>query len=89
MEGLRGTSAARSASFTVTVVCTLMTTLEPTPIPRLLTIAEVADVLAVSVPTVQRLIRGGELHALPVGGQVRISPAELAAYMSGGESEAA
>ncbi len=57
-----------------------MTTVGATPIPRLLILAQVADTLAVSVPTVRRFIRNGELHALCVGNQVRISPAQLAAY---------
>ncbi len=66
-----------------------MTTLEATPILRLLTIAQVADALAVSVSTVPRLIRSGSLRVVRVGGQVRISPTKLTTYTSGGESGAA
>tara|TARA_R110000751_G_scaffold17319_1_gene53822 strand:+ start:270 stop:500 length:231 start_codon:yes stop_codon:yes gene_type:complete len=41
---------------------------------NMLTISEVAEKLSVSVRTVQRLIRQGELRAFQVGGQKRIAP---------------
>jgi excisionase family DNA binding protein len=49
-------------------------------VPRLLPVPEVAYSLAVSVSTVRRLIRSGDLRAVRVGAQVRVSPSELAAY---------
>ncbi len=58
-------------------------------IERLMSAVEVANVLAVSPATVRRLTRDGELRAVRVGGQHRVRPAALAAYMAGGESEAA
>ena len=58
--------------------------------PRmLLNIPAVADRLDVSVPTVRRLIRRGELPALRAGSQIRIDPYELEAWLFsdvGGES---
>ena len=41
---------------------------------RALTIPEVAEALQVSVPTVRRLITGGELPAVQVGRQWRVHP---------------
>lgn len=37
--------------------------------PRFLTISQVAEELAVGVPTVRQLIRSGELRALQIGGR--------------------
>src|SRR5215211_8456845 len=64
-----------------------MTTLEKPE--TLLNIPAVAARLDVSVPTVRRLIRRGDLPALRVGGQLRIDPHELEAWLYsdvGGES---
>jgi len=49
----------------------------------LLSIPAVAGRLDVSVPTVRRLIRRGELPALRVGSQIRIDPYELEAWLFG------
>jgi len=53
---------------------------------RLLTVAEVADVLRVSTMTVYRLIQRGELDALRVGRSYRIRSGALDHYLSGGGS---
>ena len=55
------------------------------PAQRLMSAVEVADLLAVSPATVRRLIRSGELPAVRVGGQHRISPERLSAYMDAPE----
>ncbi len=47
-----------------------------------LTVAEVASYLGVSGDVVRDLIRKGELRAAKVGGQWRVDPADLAAYLS-------
>lgn len=51
-----------------------------------MTIADVAEYLAVSAGQVRTLIQNGELPAIQVGGrgQWRISEAELAAYIERG-----
>ena len=41
---------------------------------------EVADVLGVSLSTVQRLIRKGEIEYLRVGGQIRIDPQAMTKF---------
>ena len=51
---------------------------------RLLTVAEVAEVLRVSNMTVYRLIKAGELPALRVGKNYRIRESELEAFLSAG-----
>ena len=48
---------------------------------RALTIPEVAEALRVSVPTVRRLIAGGELPAVQVGRQWRVHPDVLDAWL--------
>lgn len=55
---------------------------------RLLTVAEVADVLRVSTMTVYRLIKNGEIAAIRVGKSYRISESELQAYLDSGEVRA-
>ena len=47
-----------------------------------LTLKEVADVLAVSVTTVRRLIGRGELVANRVGGCLRVQPLAVAEYLA-------
>jgi excisionase family DNA binding protein len=47
----------------------------------MLSIDEVADQLAVSRDTIRRLVERGELKAVKVGAQWRISTADLAAYL--------
>jgi excisionase family DNA binding protein len=46
------------------------------------TVEEVAKLLKVSVATVRRLIKIGELEAFPVGNQYRITQEALNNYMS-------
>lgn len=51
---------------------------------RLLTVAEVADLLRVSNMTVYRLIKGGTLAAIRVGKNYRIRQSDLDAYLAAG-----
>ena len=51
---------------------------------RLLTVAEVADLLRVSNMTVYRLIKGGQLGAIRVGKNYRIPQDDLDAYLEDG-----
>jgi excisionase family DNA binding protein len=53
----------------------------------LLNVRSVADRLSVSEKTVRRLIESGRLPAVRVGGQVRIDPDELEAWLYGSEGE--
>lgn len=50
---------------------------------KLLTIREVADALRISVPTVRRLIRRGEIRAGKVGCQIRVPAQALEDYRVG------
>lgn len=43
---------------------------------------EIANLLKISVPTVRRLIREGELEAVPVGKQYRITQEALDKFLS-------
>jgi excisionase family DNA binding protein len=52
-----------------------------TPLTRLRTIDETAALLAVSKRTVQRLIGSGALRAHRLGRAVRISDADIAAFL--------
>jgi len=49
--------------------------------PKLLTIKEVAEYLAVSIDTVRRLIRNGQLSASKVGGQWRMDQDAIELYL--------
>lgn len=49
--------------------------------PRLLRVAEVAELLGVCERTVRRLIAGGELRHHRIGHAVRVSEADLRAYL--------
>mgnify|MGYP001813823336 FL=1 len=51
--------------------------------PRFLTLADVADVLNVSLSQARALVRSGELRAIQVGGrnQWRVEDSELEAYI--------
>ena len=49
---------------------------------RLLTVAEVADVMRVSNMTVYRLIKSGDLAALRVGKNYRIRESDVDDYLS-------
>jgi excisionase family DNA binding protein len=52
------------------------------PLPRLMRLDEVADVLDVSVKTVRRRIEAGELPVIRDGGVVRVHPNDLSRYVS-------
>lgn len=56
----------------------------PSPGPRFLTLADVAEVLNVTVRQVYALVRSGELLGIQIGGrgQWRIEDKELEAYIS-------
>lgn len=56
---------------------------------QLLTVRETAAKLQVSERTVWRLLKRRALPALHVGGQVRIDPDELEAYLYGDPKDAA
>jgi excisionase family DNA binding protein len=51
------------------------------PISRLLTVAEVANVMRVSRMTVYRLIRRGQLKAIRVGRNYRVRDDDLNGYL--------
>lgn len=51
------------------------------PISRLLTVAEVANVIRVSRMTVYRLIRRGQLKAIRVGRNYRVREDDLGRYL--------
>ena len=55
---------------------------KPTPVPRLLSIATVALHLDVSQKTVRRPVDDGQLPVHRVGRQVRVSEADLAAFIA-------
>ena len=44
------------------------------PVLQLMTAAEVADVLRISVRTVRRMIASGQLPAIAIGRSIRIDP---------------
>jgi excisionase family DNA binding protein len=50
------------------------------PVPRLLTVPEVAALLSVSETTVYRLKGRGEIGFVKVGGSLRFRPADVAEY---------
>lgn len=54
------------------------------PTPRFLPLAEVADVLSISVAQVYALVRRGDLPAIKIGGrgQWRVEASELEDYIS-------
>ena len=49
---------------------------------RLLRLGDVADELAVSLSTVKRLVRAGELPVVRVGSSVRVRPDDLRRYVA-------
>jgi excisionase family DNA binding protein len=59
-----------------------MTAAKTLQMPRLLSIAQVALNLGVSKKTVGRLIKEGQIPIHRIRGQVRISEADLAAYLA-------
>ena len=54
--------------------------------PKLLKVSRVAELLGLSTKTVRRLIDRHELLGIRVGGQWRIDPRDLAAYLARGRS---
>lgn len=55
---------------------------------RLLTVAEVAQIMRVSTMTVYRLIKAGELASVRVGKSYRIKEDDVDAYLAKGYTEA-
>jgi len=53
------------------------------PRARLLTAAEVAEILRISLRSVRRLIKDGKLPIVRIGRLVRIQPEALAAFIDG------
>lgn len=49
--------------------------------PKLYTVQEAAEQLSVSVPTVRRLITGGQLRAYKIRAQLRIDEDDLTTYL--------
>lgn len=54
---------------------------------RILTVAQVAEVLQVHPDTVYARIRGGQLRATHIGGCIRILPAELDRFLESATGE--
>lgn len=52
------------------------------PVPVLLRLSEAAHVLAVSLSTVERLVRSGELASVHVGAGVRVRREDLDSYIA-------
>jgi excisionase family DNA binding protein len=52
------------------------------PLPRLLTVEEVAEFLCVSIKTVRRRIEAGELPVIRDGRLVRVHPNDLDRYVA-------
>lgn len=59
-----------------------------TVVPRLLTIADVRELLQVSRSTVYELIKRGDLVPIRVGERLRFSPADIRAYLERSREEA-
>ena len=55
---------------------------------RLLTVAEVAEMLRVSKMTVYRLVKSGELRALQIGKSYRLREDDVDAYLADRYTEA-
>jgi excisionase family DNA binding protein len=51
------------------------------PLSRLLTVGQVAEILACSIKTVRRLIGDGTLPSLRIGNGVRVSEDDLRAFL--------
>lgn len=47
------------------------------------TVAEVADILRVSTKTVYQLVKAGDIAAVRVRGQIRVTDAALLKYLEG------
>lgn len=52
------------------------------PTNRLVTVAETAAALAVSIKTIKRLIKDGELSSFRIGKVTRIHPRDVHAYLN-------
>jgi excisionase family DNA binding protein len=50
---------------------------------QFLSLKKAANLLDMSVSTLRRLLKGGELHAYKFGGQIRISTSDLHAFIAG------
>jgi excisionase family DNA binding protein len=57
--------------------------LSRTPIGVLLSVSDVADRLNLSVRTVRRLIRSGELKSFTIHSRVRVTESDLADFLEG------
>jgi excisionase family DNA binding protein len=57
------------------------------PNDRLMTVGEVAEVLVLSVKSVTRRIKSGQIPAIRIAGVTRINPADLAALMPSPQAE--
>lgn len=55
---------------------------------KLLTVAEVADMLRVSTMTVYRLVKSGELRALQIGKSYRLREEDVDAFLAARFTEA-
>jgi putative molybdopterin biosynthesis protein len=54
-----------------------------------LTLDEVAETLAVSISTVRRIVKRGDLEAVRVGDQWRVAPSDFDAYVRRGRTRSA
>ena len=52
------------------------------PVEGLLTIADVAEILKVSVPTVRRLQQQRKIPFVKVGGSIRFARSDVASYLA-------
>ena len=80
-EGTEVLRTGGGAALTAGECGRLLDVLEP---PQLLRITEVAEWLAVSVPTVNRLARAGELERVHIGGSTRYRRADVEALIARG-----
>ena len=52
------------------------------PVPRMFTVADVAECLALSIKTVRRAIAARELHVHVIGRQHRVAEEDLIAFIA-------
>ena len=55
---------------------------KPNPLPRLLAVADISDLLRVSTKTVHRWIERGDLRVHRLGRSVRVSQDDLDAFLA-------
>jgi len=55
---------------------------EKTPLPKFMTVSEVADLMRVSSMTVYRLIKAGDLRAVQVGKSYRIREEDINSFLA-------